>query len=211
MKKLILTLGLLICTTHIVYGMDEAIKAGRWTDIAKDIKNNGLDMADCNRIIKADPSFLNAPNAKGLYLLPVLIYNTTNAPYDHCSAILGQLLENNGLNLTATNQHGNLLCNDASLEDEHKQRLVNILASKNIPNPFTQTNDPVNGITFNLKQPSRLALLSVTNYKLWLAAAAIAVAAVVIYKWYTKKASEENTEDAEDNENPEEITEQISH
>jgi hypothetical protein len=192
-KKLMLALGLLICTNTIVYGMKQRIKDRLWTEIVDDIKDDRLSATQFFMLYSASPDVLNAPNGKGLYLLPVLLYNTTDVPDDRCTTALAYLMQNSGLNVTATNQHGRLLCNDASLKDEHKERLATILVNKNIPNTFTQTNDPINGITFHLKQPSRLAFISVTNYKLWIATTAIAVVAVVaavIYKWCAKRAAD---------------------
>jgi hypothetical protein len=186
MKKLILALGLLVCTSAIVHGMENVAKAHLWTQIVGDIRQEAFSPA-LKPLMDASPEDLNAPSPLGLYLLPVLLYNTTDAADDRCAAVLSSLLKNKGLNLTATDKNGNLLCNDVSLEDEHKQRLIQILADNNIPNPFTQTNDPIDGITFHPKSHFPFALISVTNYKLWIATATLAVVAAVLYKWRTKK------------------------
>jgi hypothetical protein len=208
MKKLIFTVALLICGSNMAYGMDivEAINQADWLQVINILKGDPTQ-GNLNGLLNTPDNTLSKESSKGLFLLPTLMYNCDYSnDLDGCALALRVLLLEQKLILTARDSHGNLLCNDNILEDAHKQGLIALLTRREIDNPFTQKVDPVYGITFQLKaehvaapplSKSHSILTYATNYKLWLAAAALTVAAVGIYKWCTKKDADEDDEDVE--------------
>ena len=152
-----------------------------------------------------------------------------------------ELIQRGKLDLKKTDRNGNLLCNHRYIHGTWKKGFIDFLTGNNLPHPlavvkgqgwgndfFTLAPDDVPNapipVTAQTPQPSHdtnrtpdaqpdihPASVHATNYKLWLASAALAIAAVGIYKWYThkKKTAVENKYD-ENDEQPAEIQKQIT-
>jgi len=226
MKKLIFTLGWLACGGNIAYGMNQtvthtgitikvntdlarAIGYADWPEVIRILKATANDATAGLQLDSTDPDILNVQNNKGEFLLSTLLFHSTDEEKDPCRLTLELLINNNRLDITRTGagrgrDANTLVCNHHCLENDHKERFVTLLTKNNIPNPFTQTNDAHGKIIFTLKQQPLLPF-SVTNYKLWIAVTAtLTIAAVGIYKWYTKKAAAADDDDDDDDETDEE-------
>jgi|GEM_PF-2797302 len=172
-----------------------AIANANWAIIVQTLRGSHWETVR-TLLVKTHSAYLNQDSKNDTSLLASLLINTTDAKEDVFVMTLNALISNKKLDLTATNKHGKLVCNDFILDNVHKHRLITLLVENNISNPFTQTIDADGDITFHLTTKARL-WSTLKKHRLWLAAAGCVLAAIGIYKWYTskKKATDDEGEE----------------